>query len=228
MKIIFISDIHSNWHYLSQVKEFIQEERADLIYFCGDAIGYYDNPNEVLRWLEHIKAICIKGNHEKYFLNEIEYENNLENIYLTQYNKNIISNENFNFVKSWSDILDFTIDNKRFLIVHGDSNSSENHIYDIKNIDKEILTKYDYYIYGHTHIPLIQYHYGCCIINPGSMGQPRDYTGLPSYVVLNLETNEISIKKIKVESDSYISYLEDKSYNGKVINILKKKKNEHN
>ena len=71
MKIIFISDIHSNWNYLSQIKGLKEEEIADKIYFLGDAIGYYDEPNKTLDWLQDISAICIKGNLEKYFLDQL-------------------------------------------------------------------------------------------------------------------------------------------------------------
>ncbi|MDN5096029.1 metallophosphoesterase family protein [Aliarcobacter butzleri] len=224
MKIIFLSDIHSNWNYLSQVKSFIESEKADFIYFLGDAIGYYDEPNEVLNWLKEISAFCIKGNHEKYFLDELMCDSKLDNIYQVSTNKNIITSENKEFISKWKDKLEVMICGKKFLIVHGDFNSSENHIYDVTKIDEKILKQYDYYIYAHTHIPLIQYTYGCCVINPGSIGQPRDYTEMPSFVTVDLSKNEVKIKKIEVEKDRYLLNLEEKIFDQKVINILKRNK----
>lgn len=225
MKVLFLSDIHSNWDYLSQIMSFIEEEKADLIYFLGDAIGYYDEPNEILNWLKNKKIICIKGNHEKYFLNELKYDIKLDDIYQVTINKNLITKQNRDYILSWKDYLEITICNKKFLIVHGDISSSEKHIYNINEIDKDILKKYDFYVFGHTHIPLVQYSYGCCIINPGSIGQPRDYTSLPSYVVVNLATNEINIKKININNDRYLKKLEKNNFDKKVIEILKRNKN---
>ncbi|WP_323585281.1 metallophosphoesterase family protein [Aliarcobacter butzleri] len=219
-----MSDIHSNWNYLSQVKSLIEKEKADFIYFLGDAIGYYDEPNEVLNWLKEISAICIKGNHEKYFLDELIYDSKLDNIYQVSANKSIITSENTEFISKWKDKLEFMICGKKFLIVHGDIKSSENHIYDVNKIDEKIFKQYDYYIYAHTHIPLVQYSYGCCIVNPGSIGQPRDYTGLPSFVVIDLFKSEVTIKKTEVEKDSYLLKLEEKVFDQKVINILKRNK----
>lgn len=224
MKIIFLSDIHSNWHYLAQIKDLIKNENADYIYFLGDAIGYYDEPNKVLDWLKNINAMCIKGNHEKYFLDELKYDASLDYIYQAKINKDIITTQNRNFISDWKDSIEATICTKKFLIVHGDKNSSENHIYNVNDIDKDILKKYDFYVYGHTHIPLIQYNYGCCIINPGSIGQPRDYTALPSYVVVNLDTNEIALKKVNIKNDIYIEKLEKNSFDKRVIEILKRNK----
>ncbi len=225
MKIVFISDIHSNSNYLSFIKKNIEFENADKIFFLGDAIGYYDNPNYVLDWLREIGANCIKGNHEKYFLGEIKYNENHENLYRIKENRKNITDTNRKFINSWSDTLDIVIDGKKFLMVHGDKDSSENYIYDSDLIDDEVINKYDYYIYGHTHIPLIKYYKGCCIINPGSIGQPRDYTKQASYIIMDSVNLEITIKKLNVDVEDYCNHLKKKFYDEKVINILKRENN---
>ncbi|PCJ17074.1 MAG: hypothetical protein COB02_14560 [Candidatus Cloacimonadota bacterium] len=225
MKIIFLADIHSNWNYLSQLTNLIELENVDRIYFLGDAIGYYDEPNKILDWLKKVGAECIKGNHEKYFLNEISYREELDEIYRVDYNRQNISKENSEYIKKWDEKIDCIINGKRFLMLHGDINSSENHIYKCDDLDKDLLKNYDYYIYGHTHIPIINYYYGCCVINPGSIGQPRDYTTVPSFVVLDLDKSEVTIKKVPIKIESYIKDLEKKIFDKKVINILKRKMN---
>ena len=225
MKIIFISDIHSNSNYLDVVKKYIESEKADKIFFLGDAIGYYDDPNYVLNWLKEIDANCIKGNHEKYFLNELKYNENYEDIYRIKDARKNITEINKEFMCSWKDKLDLVIDEKKFIMVHGDSNSSETYVYGVESIDKDIISQYDYYVHGHTHIPYIKYHKGCCIINPGSIGQPRDYTKQSSYVVMDTVNLEITIKKIDVNVEYYCDYLKKKFYDDKVINILERENN---
>ena len=55
-----------------------------------------------------------------------------------------------------------------------------------------ISKDFDYYLYGHTHRCNVQYHYGTCLLNPGSVGQPRDYNASPSYAVIDLSREIIS------------------------------------
>jgi putative phosphoesterase len=220
MKIIFLSDIHANWFYLSKIIPLIEFEEPDFIFFLGDAIGYYENPEKVLTWLREVNAFCIKGNHEQYSLGEIQYCSTNEKLYKVQEHKNKLSDTNIKFIQSWTNKLQIEIEGKKFLMVHGAQDNSEKYVYTCSDIDKSILRKYDYYVYGHTHIPLIQYYFGCCVINPGSIGQPRDYTSKPSFVLLNLDTSEVSIKKISVNTKSYIQYLHQKNYDERVINIL--------
>ena len=91
-------------------------------------------------------------------------------------------------------------------------------------IEYEHIQGYDYYCSGHTHIPYIQYKQGTCIVNPGSVGQPRDYTILPSYAVIDLNKDEVSIKKIKVDVEMYLVNLASINYNPDLIDILTRKK----
>jgi len=220
VKIICLSDIHANWNYLSQVIPFIEAEKAEKLFFLGDAIGYYDEPDKVINWLRVNNVQCIKGNHEQYFLNELQYESKREDIYRVRDNQEHISSVNKAFINTWMDKLELVIEGKKFLLMHGEEENSEKYVYQCSNLNEELLKEYDYYVYGHTHIPLVQYHYGCCVINPGSIGQPRDYTTKPSYVVVDLERSEVVIKKFSVDVKSYTQHLQDHDYCEKVVNIL--------
>lgn len=228
MRILFLSDIHSNWYYLEQISDVIREENYDLLYFLGDAIGYYDQPNEVLDWLKSMNAICIKGNHEQYFLNELPFDPKLSDIYQVETNKKTITYQNKEFIRSWKDTIETTIKGKKFLIMHGDVDSSEVRTYNSNEIDTNILKKYDFYVYGHTHLPLIHYSYGCCIVNPGSIGQPRDFTNLASYAIVDLNTNETSLKKIHTDNKVYLEKLARNKFDMKVIQALTKDRNGSN
>jgi len=218
MRIVFISDIHANWNYLAQVIPLL--EKDDKIFFLGDSIGYYDEPDKVVTWLNSVNAQCIKGNHEEYLLGELDYDDKYEDIYKVKKSKEEVSAENITFIETWPNKLEFEIAGKRFLMVHGEEDNSEKYMYNSSDLDSNILKKYDYYVYGHTHIPLIHYYYGCCVINPGSIGQPRDYTAEPSFAVVDLETFEVTIKKISVDIKTYNQYLKANGYDEKVINIL--------
>ena len=48
MNIGVISDIHSNFFYLKEVLQDINNKNLDAIYCLGDLVGYYDRPNDVI------------------------------------------------------------------------------------------------------------------------------------------------------------------------------------
>jgi predicted phosphodiesterase len=62
MKLLVISDIHSNLEALEAVFE--NAPPHDGILCLGDIIGYGANPRECIRLVREKKAICLKGNHE--------------------------------------------------------------------------------------------------------------------------------------------------------------------
>lgn len=53
--------------------------------------------------------------------------------------------------------------------------------------------------YGHTHVPLLQEMDGVTIINPGSLSLPRQMGRIPTYAVLEIEEEKISVKICEME-----------------------------
>lgn len=63
MKILFISDIHSNFPALEAVWK--QENDSDYILCAGDLVDWGFYPKEVLDWCRQHNAICVAGNHDR-------------------------------------------------------------------------------------------------------------------------------------------------------------------
>jgi predicted phosphodiesterase len=56
--------------------------------------------------------------------------------------------------------------------------------------------KSDVVIIGHTHIPFVKKINGKMVINPGSVGQPRDGDPRASYAVFNTDTRKVEIRRV--------------------------------
>lgn len=86
---------------------------------------------------------------------------------------------------------------KRIFMTHG-------HMEHVKAGDgllRKIATKenYDVILYGHTHHADVQYEGDCILMNPGSIGLPRD--GAPSYGVIHIdESGTIHTNIVRIES----------------------------
>ena len=78
MQLGVITDIHNNLTALKVVIEKLQQSGCDKIVCCGDIIGIGPYPEETVQYLMQIpNLIAVRGNHEKYLLNEMptEYPN---------------------------------------------------------------------------------------------------------------------------------------------------------
>ena len=222
MKIAVISDIHSNSFYLKEVLSAIKKQDVDEIYCLGDIIGCYDNPNEVIEIVRENNIKAVQGNHEEFLLKTLEYDKEKEHIYNIETQNQAITEENKLFLKSLPEFIELELENKKLFFSHNLNKDYSRYIYNTADIDKDFTKNYDYCFFGHTHIPLITSYYGTMLINPGSVGQPRDYSKQPSFVVLDLKTNQTSLCKMDINVKYYIESLENLDMDSSLINILKR------
>ena len=64
MRVAVISDIHANLPALEATAEAIGGEGVDRIWCLGDLVGYGPHPNECCAWAQEHTAVCLSGNHD--------------------------------------------------------------------------------------------------------------------------------------------------------------------
>lgn len=64
MQFLVVSDIHANWHALEAVLADAEGQYQQIV-CCGDIVGYNPQPAQVLDWVRHQCATVIRGNHDK-------------------------------------------------------------------------------------------------------------------------------------------------------------------
>ena len=64
MRVAVISDIHGNLHALESVLAAIDEERPDAVWCLGDLVGYGPRPNECTARVAERASVCLVGNHD--------------------------------------------------------------------------------------------------------------------------------------------------------------------
>ena len=222
MRLVLISDIHSNFDYLKNVMDSVKKNRFDKIYCLGDLTGYYDSPNKVINYFRMENIVSIKGNHDKYVLGELEYNEDNDYIYNIKNQKEIISLENLRYLEKLPDDLIIELKGKRFFLTHSLPGDTVNYIKNLDNLPKDFIIGFDYYIFGHTHIPIYSIYHGTYIVNPGSVGQPRDYSRNPSFSIIDIDKDIIEMYRVNVDYIKYISKLKNKQYNQNLVNILQR------
>ena len=98
MIIGVFSDAHGNEPGFYKCYDFLLKH-SDVIYYLGDAVGYFPLSNKIIDTLRTNHINCLKGNHDAMLLGELPYENNREEIYQIEKCRNAISEENLHFLK---------------------------------------------------------------------------------------------------------------------------------
>jgi putative phosphoesterase len=201
MKVSILSDIHSNLSALESVLQDIPTD-IDQIIACGDIIGYGPKPRQCVNKIIKNGDICIKGNHEKALLNGERF-NASSARYGLKHTREQLYSKHFNWIEGLQDSIETT----DTLICHSHPDPDiDDHIYP-KNIEdsfSEYFENNDILIYGHTHIPVVKNIHDTLVVNPGSVGQPRDNNTKASYAIVNLDTFESEIRRIQYDIDQTI------------------------
>ena len=203
MKIAVFSDIHGNLDALKNVIDETQKLNIQKFICLGDYVGYYYDPEKCLDLLSDKDVEFIKGNHENILLELVNNPKDLDK-YVSKYGNGIkhalnkLTEKQVKFIKKMPEKKDLIIDNLNILIAHGSPWDINFYVY--PNVDEVYLNKlnsykYDFIFLGHTHIQMQKKLDSTVILNPGSIGQPRDNDGLAKWLVFDTKTKEVQFKK---------------------------------
>lgn len=213
MKLIFFSDIHGNLGAFQEFQKQLEQEKPDLVVFCGDVFGYYYQQDRILTALRESGWLCLLGNHDHYFLELLDGMRNVESLsqkygssYVRCLNTGVISKENIAFLRTLKPQVRLCVDGLNIAVFHGSPVDPLNgRVYPNTPIDAtELYTPYDYVVLGHTHHKMIRTLGSTTILNPGSLGQQRDGRGC-SYTMLDTCTRAVSFQLVEYEISSLLS-----------------------
>jgi len=208
MRLAVISDIHSNLQALTKTLSIIKNLNVDYLYCLGDIVGYGGNPNECVELIKQNADQTVLGNHDHASL-FTDYAAYLPRAgaKVAHWTNKILTDENRQFLGG----LKYRIDTDICTLVHASPDKPEFWYYissledaqlQFEHFDKTICFA------GHTHIPFIcrddlqaftLTKTGKFIINPGSVGQPRD--GRPQLSFGLLDTDEWEYKNFRFSYD---------------------------
>ncbi|MBN2258091.1 MAG: metallophosphoesterase family protein [Anaerolineaceae bacterium] len=205
MKILVISDIHGN--YLALEAVLADAGTYDAVWCLGDLVGYGPQPNECVERIRGMSnLICLLGNHDAASLGGLDLEDfNNEAMQSVQWMMDHLSEEN----KAYLGNLPEKYHYNAFTLVHG---SPRYPIWEYILNTEDARRNFPFFttrycLVGHSHVPCLfqQRKKGDpvhmeipqtgipvqlkprSIINPGSVGQPRDHNPGACYATLDLE-----------------------------------------
>lgn len=217
MRLLVISDIHAN---LPAFEAVLNDSKGewDRIWFLGDLVGYGPNPNECVTLLRQYDHIALSGNHDWAVLGKLDINAfNPDARTAIEWTQTALEEDNRTFLDSLPPIRTQT----PFLLAHASPRQPVwEYILDVQTAilnfaHLEIETPFC--LVGHTHNPVIFQEVdsnrvvfreltayrrtlldkGRYIINPGSVGQPRDSDPRAAYALLDNEAMSWEYRRVE-------------------------------
>ncbi len=223
MRYLLVSDIHSNLEALEVCLK-LSQGKYDEALCLGDLVGYGPNPNEVIEKVRGLAKVIIRGNHDKACsgLDDAAEFNPFARL-ATAWTREALTPEHFEYLRSLPSgpvIMD------GFVLAHGSPLDEDEYILGPAQALPLLRSPETHIVcFGHTHyqggflltaagrfqsirlpsdpngltstLPLEKS--GRYLINPGSIGQPRDGDSRAAFAILDMDRRQVEFYRIKYD-----------------------------
>lgn len=217
MRYLILSDLHGNWEALEAVAH-EAEGSYDRALCCGDLVGYGADPNAVVEWVRANCALTIRGNHDRACAGPevLEWFNPVARAAVA-WTQQALTEENRAYVRN---LPKGPLAVEGFELAHGSTSDEDEYVFTAG----EALNAFAYLesrlvFFGHTHVqggyvwnrarvetiaPLslmrrkeMRIEADCAyLINPGSVGQPRDGDPRAAFAIYDSDTGVLAYRRV--------------------------------
>jgi diadenosine tetraphosphatase ApaH/serine/threonine PP2A family protein phosphatase len=215
MRVAVISDIHANLHALDSVLAEIDSEEVGAVWCLGDLVGYGPRPNECCDGVRERADLCLVGNHDLLALNKsvVESDFNPDAAAAGHWTRTVREEGSRRFL----DGLEPQARTEGTELFHASPRDPvwEYVLSGEAAFTALALTSAPLVLVGHSHVPLaivlagdtlagglapaeteVDLSEGRWLVNPGSVGQPRDADPRAAWLLLDLEARQASFRRV--------------------------------
>jgi predicted phosphodiesterase len=221
MRALVVSDLHSNHEALRSVLSHVRRKKFDRIVCLGDFVGYGAQPNQVLDRMRTLRApkLYIRGNHDRVAAGIDAADGfNAAAKLAALWTRDHLSATNQRFLQK---LPLGPIVQHEVVVCHGSPHDEDEYVFN-ENHAAQVFRSIEgrFILYGHTHLPVVfsidsrhrvrgssvsgdamvrldpDHRY---LINPGSVGQPRDRNPEASFVIFDSE--KLTVQFFRVPYD---------------------------
>jgi len=213
MRVAVISDVHANRHALDAVLSAVDGESVDAIWCLGDTVGYGPQPNECCALVRERADICLIGNHDLVALGELTVNDfNDEAAAAALWTSEHLSAESESFLRG----LKPSAEADGAALFHA---SARDPVWEYVLSEEAAratfaLTSAPLVLVGHSHVALaLALSDGTItggvaaggtedqledrrLLNPGSVGQPRDGDPRAAWLLLDFDRRFASFRRV--------------------------------
>ena len=199
MKVALLGDIHGNNRALSAVLSAVKEKNIHTLLITGDFVGYYFWPVEVFHLLESWNVVAVCGNHDK-MLKKVRNDKNKLELMSDKYGSGLrialeqLDSTKIDWLLNLPNTLEYEVESEKILLCHGSPWNADEYIYPDANnesINRYCSLNVKWVVQGHTHYPMKRKFENITVINPGSVGQPRNKEQGAQWALLDTESDKL-------------------------------------
>lgn len=231
MRIAVLSDIHANLSALTAVGKDLDDQRVAQVWSLGDVVGYGGHPRECIEWVEARCEVLIKGNHdEAVATGDVAWFNPMA-AHAARVHAQHLTPPERNRLYSWPASLRREVQGRSILLAHA-SPDDPLHEYVQPADARLGLRRWEgaarVILLGHTHRPFAArleaadakedawapQHFAenihdarpgatpLLLVNPGSVGQPRDADPRASYAILDFAERTVELRRVTYDIEA--------------------------
>lgn len=209
-----ISDVHGNLEALRSVLVALREERADRVLCLGDLVGYGANPNEVIAEAREVMDVCVAGNHDFGAVGKTEislFSPTAEEA--CRWTRDVLEADHRQYLCQ----LPLINIGDLYTLAHSSPNEPSlwNYVTTYQDAEESLrVATTPLCFIGHSHVTfLVEQNEegkltihedksvelrpgGRYLINPGSVGQPRDGCPDAAFAILNTAGMRVEIRRV--------------------------------
>ena len=208
MRILVISDIHSNSVALEAIRE-----KFDICFCLGDLVDYGPDPAKCVQWIIDNNAEVVRGNHDHGTAHSVAVVGDTGFRYLTSVTRPLqwsaLDTNQRKFLARLPITKRVVVDGVRYLLVHGTPRDPLDEYLrkdpaawaeQVKELEVDVVCV------GHSHLQFDLDAGGVRILNPGSVGLPRDSDPRAAYAIIeNGKIQNIQLKRIPYDIQKAIA-----------------------
>jgi len=197
MRLGVLSDIHANRVALDAVFEDMPP--VDGVVCAGDVVGYNPWPAACVDAVREQGIPTVMGNHDRAVASGTAFRFNGMAKAGVEHARSELDEERLEWLRSLPD--ERTVENVK--LVHGHPEDPDRYTYP-REFRAEMLGEEDVLVLGHTHVQDHRTFDDGVVMNPGSVGQPRDGDPDAAYALLDTETLNVEERRVAYDVERVV------------------------
>jgi diadenosine tetraphosphatase ApaH/serine/threonine PP2A family protein phosphatase len=212
VRVAVISDIHANGRALEAVLGDVDAQGVDEVWCLGDVVGYGPDPNDCCALMRERASLCLVGNHDLAVLGVVDTSDfNLDAALATDWTRRELSDESREFLSQ----LGTAAERDGVEAFHGSPlDPVWDYVLTLEGAEASLqATTAPLVLVGHSHVPLaidealegghatagmeLDLGEARWLVNPGSVGQPRDGDWRAAWLLLDLGSRRASFRRVE-------------------------------
>ena len=221
MRILVVSDIHANHAALREMPE-----NVDRVLCLGDLVDYGPEPRPCIDWVRDRQAITVRGNHDNAVALRVGCGCAPAMLEAAEETRglmyDLLSPADLDYLGSRPLTADVTLGGVRFHLVHATPSDplftylrpgqETRWAEEAAHVDADVL------LVGHTHLPMVMRVGRKLVVNPGSVGQPRDGDPRAAYAIV--EDGEPRLERAAYDVEATVNALGMRALTNRTVESL--------